>query len=583
MVYGPGAGQNDYVSTMNGRIPSLLYLAPGSLLLVLVLMLPVTPATAARPVSDFIQAGVSAIRDGRSVHIHGSTLASSIVLPALYERRAYLPIWSNPTSVRQLIDAISAIGEDGLDPADYHLATLRLLLERDTDARPRDLQRQADLDLLLTDSLIRLGYHLSFGKVDPQALDSNWNMTRYIEDLDALLERSGTIDNGRVDELLDSLKPRYVQYQRLKAALARYRRYQQMGGWEPIPNGPVLKPGMVDARVPTLRARLAMTGDLPLQDLYFTTYDDSVAGGVRRFQARHGLETDGVTGNMTLHELNVPVEMRIDQIRANLERARWVMRDLPDSFLMVDIAGFNVRLFRNSEVVWEARAVVGKPYRMSPIFRSTLTYLDVNPSWTVPPIVLEEDLLPQLRNDPSILEQKGMRVIDYDGNPVAIEGIEWDRYTGKSFPWLIRQPPGPRNALGRIKFMFPNPHSVYLHDTPDKALFRETERAFSSGCIRIERPFELAGLLLERNPDRDRADLALALDTLETRSISLAEPVTIILMYWTVSVGDDGTVSFKRDIYQRDPAIIRGLYRPFRFRDGEIIREDREMTASQQR
>jgi murein L,D-transpeptidase YcbB/YkuD len=313
--------------------------------------------------------------------------------------------------------------------------------------------------------------------------------------------------------------------------------------------------------------------------MYFSTYDDALAEGVERFQRRHGLEADGVVGPRTLRELNVPVEVRINQIRANLERTRWVMHDLPETFIMVDIAGFNVRMFRNREVIWETRAVVGQPYRMSPIFRSTLTYLDINPTWTVPPIVLEEDLLPELRIDPTHLDKKGMQVIDYDGNPVDPESIDWSRYTGKSFPWLIRQQPGPNNALGRIKFMFPNPHSVYLHDTPSKSLFREPERAFSSGCIRIEHPLELAELLLDSNIGWDRGSLVQAVNSQDTRTISLAEPVTIILMYWTVAVDEDTTVSFNRDIYQRDPLIIQGLGEPFSFRDSEIIRTHGEMAA----
>ncbi len=564
---------------MKRSISRYILFFPGSLLALLIALLPATSLAMITPVSDSIHDRVAAIQDGDRVHIQGTTLVSAIVLPALYARRDYAPVWSNPVSVQQLIAAIETIDTEGLDPADYNLATLRLLLERNAETGPANPEHRAELDLLLTDSLIRLGYHLSFGKVDPEALDSNWNMTRYVEDFDALLALGDSIENGQVDKLLQSLKPQSIKYDRLKTALARYRLYQQLGGWEPVPEGPSLKTGMVDDRVPVLRARLIATGDLSTHDMYFPTFDDALAAGVARFQRRHGLEDDGVVGARTLRELNVPVEARIEQIRANLERARWVMHDLPDTFIMVDIAGFNVRLYRNREVLWETRAVVGQPYRMSPIFRSTLTYLDINPTWTVPPVVLKEDLLPELRKDPHYLEQKDMQVIDYHGNPVDADSIEWSHYTAENFPWLIRQQAGPKNALGRIKFMFPNPHSVYLHDTPSKSLFNKPERAFSSGCIRIEHPLELAELLLQANPGWDRDRLVKAVDSLDTRSISLAEPVTIILMYWTVAVDEDGTVSFNRDIYQRDPQIIQGLDEPFRFRDSEIIRTHGEMAA----
>jgi murein L,D-transpeptidase YcbB/YkuD len=552
---------------------------PGRLGRVLLLMLlPAAALTA--PVSDTIHARVADIRDGRHVAINQSTIASAVVLPALYAKRDYTPVWSNPASVRQLIGAIESIDADGLDPADYNLATLRLLLERNNETGNANPVRTANLDLLLTDSLIRLGYHLGFGKVDPEELDSDWNMTRYIEDLEALLQKDTAIEHGRVDELLQALRPQSPIYRRLQAALATYRHYRQLGGWEPVPDGPALKPGMTDARVPALRARLIATRDLDARDRDLPVYDETVEAAVRHFQQRHGLDDDGVVGKKTLAELNVPVEARIDQIRANLERARWMLRDLPDTWVMVDIAGFNVRLYRDDAVAWETRAVVGRPYRMSPVFRSTLTYLDLNPTWTVPPTVLDKDLLPELRRNPAYLAEKGMQVIDYDGNPVDADTIDWHRYSGRTFPWLIRQPPGPDNALGRIKFMFPNRHSVYLHDTPSKSLFAKAERAFSSGCIRIEQPYELAELLLAGNNGWGHDRLMRVLDSRQTRSVSLAEPVTILLMYWTVAVDDDGTVHFSRDIYDRDPQIIRGLGEPFRFREREIIRGPLEMTAA---
>lgn len=537
------------------------------------------PALPDSQVSDTIYARVADILGGIDVSIDQTPIASAIVLPALYAKRDYAPVWSNPASVQQMISAIEHVDQDGLDPADYNLATLKLLLERNNETGDANPVRTANLDLLLTDSLIRLGYHLSFGKVDPEELDSNWNMTRYLEDLDTLLQQDNAIEHGRVNELLQSLLPQSPIYQRLKQALASYRRYQQLGGWQAVPDGPALKTGMSDERVLALRARLIATHDLATQDMLLPTYDDAVEAGVKHFQRRHGLEVDGIAGQKTLAELNVPVEARIAQIRANLERARWMLRDLPDTYIMVDIAGFNVRLFRNGEVAWETRAVVGKPYRMSPVFRSTLTYLDINPTWTVPPTVLNEDLLPELRKNPNHLAEKDMQVIDYQGNPVDARNIDWHRYTGHSFPWLIRQKPGPKNALGRIKFMFPNGHSVYLHDTPSKSLFAKPERALSSGCIRIEHPYELAELLLQGNAGWNHGRLVQAIDSLQTRTVSLEKPVTILLMYWTVSVDDDGTILFSRDIYARDPPIIRGLGEPFRFRKRDIIRPPLEMTA----
>ena len=542
------------------------------LLLILAFSSAGTAALETDNMRDLIRHKVMQIQPDQPLTLQGYAVASVILLPALYEQRDYRPIWRNPQSIEQLFTAIKTIDADGLDQEDYHLAALEDLIDRMVANEFIDNEELVDFDLLLTDSLIRLGYHLSFGKVDPEALDSNWNMTRYIEDIGILLEQARAIETGSIDRLMEQFRPQSIKYRNLRMALARYRHYQQLGGWKPVPPGASLKTGSTGDRVIALRHRLIATGDLSTQDMYFPVFDDAVMEGVRHFQQRHGLTSDGIAGKDTLAALNIPVETRIDQIRANLERARWVLHDLPETFILVDIAGFNVSFFRNREMIWRTRAQVGKPYRETPIFRARLTYLDVNPSWTIPPTVLTEDVLPELRKDPGYLAKKDMLVIDYQGNAVDESAIDWFRYTGKNFPYLIRQRPGPQNALGRIKFMFPNNHSVYLHDTPNRSLFRKTTRAFSSGCIRIEEPYELAGILLEKDPDWDRERLMAAVDSLQTKSIVLKDPVTIILSYWTVAVDDGGKVLFNTDIYQRDPPIIAGLRDNFSFREAKIIR-----------
>jgi murein L,D-transpeptidase YcbB/YkuD len=554
-------------------------LIPVSALLAATLMLVCATALADRTLRDTIQSRVAAIGAGEIITIGDSVLASRTLLPAFYAQRNYTPAWVNPDSVSQLLAAIEVIDRDGLVAADYHLAILRELHERLGNAQVFNPELMADFDLLLTDSLIRLGYHLSFGKVDPEALDSNWNMVRYIEDLDELLLLSKAIDSGNVMQLIEQLRPQSGQYEQLRKALSKYRTFALLGGWQPVLPGPTLKTGSTGERVLALRARLVATGDLSTQDMFLPTFDDAVAAGVQRFQRRHGLVDDGRVGRKTLGEINIPAEVRIDQIRANLERARWVLHDLPDTYIMVDIAGFSARFYRDNEVVWESRAQVGRPARESPVFRSTLTYLDINPTWTVPPTILEEDLLPEVRADPGYLSVKNMEVIDYDGNRIDPDKIDWHRYSGRSFPWLVRQQPGPKNALGRIKFMFPNRHSVYLHDTPSKSLFEKPERAFSSGCIRIEKPYDLAELLLTGNHDWNHSRLIKTINTQRTQTVKLTEPVTIIMLYWTVAADDDGTVRFSRDIYERDTAIISGLNDTFSFRVRDIFRFTPGQTA----
>jgi murein L,D-transpeptidase YcbB/YkuD len=531
------------------------------------------PAKQEDTLQAVIAAGVETLRNSESLTIAGEPLTSRNVLPALYETHDYAPLWSNPRAVDQLLGAIRTIDREGLVAADYHLAALdalQLRLTAGTEAARPELV--ADFDLLLTDALVRLAYHLSVGKVDPEALDPDWNMRRQIEKPDAVARLDEAIREGHIDVLLDSLRPTLPSYARLISALQEYRRIAAQGGWQNVPAGPSLKPGMTDPRLVALRQRLAASGDLP-DDTASAYFDAPLEAAVRRFQVRHGLTVDGVAGKATLAAMNVPVERRIEQIRANLERDRWVLHDLPAEYVLVDIAGFKVRFYHDGRVIWETRAVVGRPMRMTPVFKSRITYLEVNPTWTVPPTILGEDVLPAIRRDPHYLQEKNMRVIDRQGNPVDPTGIDWSRYRGSNFPYLIRQDPGPDNALGRIKFMFPNNHAVYLHDTPGKNLFSRTERTFSSGCIRIEDPYGFAVLLLGADPGWNRERVIAAVDSLKTRTIPLRSPVVVILLYWTVDVDDDGTVLFKQDIYNRDPPIIKALGKEFSFRKTPLIRD----------
>ena len=520
-------------------------------------------------VRNEISARMERIGTTAGLEIQGEAISSVIVIPALYQERDYSPLWTNQHPIRQLLDAIGSIGADGLDPADYHLAALEQLQQQTgSKASPAQL---ADFDILLTDSLVRLGYHLMIGKVDPVALDQNWNMDKTVGDLDTVLAMADAVTNGSVDQLIDSLRPQAPIYAQMKTALARVQRIAAAGGWQPLAEGPAIKPGMSDSRVPALRERLAVSGEFTGTDRQSSVYDAALEQAVRLFQRRHGLEDDGIIGKGTLQALNVPVEQRIDQLRVNLERARWILRDLPADYVLVDIAGFHVSLVRDSNVVWETRAQVGKPYRTTPVFRSEITYMDMNPTWTVPPTILRKDVLPALKRDPEYLQKKNMRVLDKQGNTIDPASVDWSLYPAAGFPYMIRQDPGPANALGRIKFMFPNKHLVYLHDTPSKSLFDRTERAFSSGCIRIDKPYEFAELLLDDPQQWGPDEILKAIDNKQTRSVSLPQPITVLLLYWTVDFDADGNVVFKQDIYERDAAIVAGLQKPFRFRDRPVV------------
>jgi murein L,D-transpeptidase YcbB/YkuD len=495
---------------------------------------------------EVIAAAIEATQSGGKALIDGEPLASVVVLPELYERRGFRPAWTSLAAADALVRAIRQSADDGLDPADYHLAAI----ERLRATTPATQETQGRLDLLLTDAAVRLAYHLRFGKVDPEALDADWNLESDLGGVDPVTVLQQAIDEGRVYEALEDLKPRYPFYTRLRGALAEYRRIAAAGGWDTIPAGGPLKPGVNDGRVTLLRRRLGVTGDLPdtAASDPSSQYDAAVEAGVKAFQERHGLPPDGAVGAATLRALDVPVAVRIDQIRATLERCRWVMHDLPERFVLVNVAGFTVTVMGPDGPTWDSRVVVGKPYTKTPIFRADMRYVVLNPTWTVPPGIMRKEVIPGMRRDPHYLERTGY--VMADGQVV--------------------QPAGPKNALGRVKLIFPNPHHVYLHDTPQKSYFNETSRSFSHGCVRVQKPFELAALALD-DPAWTIQTLLDAAANGKTRTIVLQKPLPVLILYWTAEVDRNERVRFLADIYQRDPAVIRALAARFSFRKRPVI------------
>jgi murein L,D-transpeptidase YcbB/YkuD len=242
-----------------------------------------------------------------------------------------------------------------------------------------------------------------------------------------------------------------------------------------------------------------------------------------------------------------------------LERMRWVQQDVQDEMVLVNIAGFQQYLVRNDTVVFQSRIMVGQPYRKTPIFRDNIEYLVLNPTWTVPPTILTKDILPAVRKNPGYLRERNLSVLTPDGQVVNPANVNWQAMTAKRFPYILRQQPGPQNAMGQIKFMFPNEHLIYLHDTPSRNLFEQSERTFSSGCIRVERPLELAEILLAGQSGWDRPAIDKVLESRVTKTVQLAKPVPILIMYLTALAEPDGQVHFYRDVYNRDEALLPAL------------------------
>jgi murein L,D-transpeptidase YcbB/YkuD len=516
----------------------------------------------AQEVDELIRAHVEQLAATGELAVDGVSIAALNLIPRIYEARAFAPTWRSAAQLDALLEVIEESYLEGLDPADYHVDAVRAARAAFIDVEGLAPSERAGLDIVLTDSVIRLGYHLRFGKVDPVELDPHWNLSRTLVSGDPAATIQAAIDAPSMREFASQLVQRNYFYARLLRALAEYRALAAAGGWPAIAAGPTLEPGARDGRVPSLNARLAVTGDLTAAagEAQDTEYAGEIVAAVRRFQERHGLAQDGVLGPATLAALNVPVEARIEQIRVSLERARWVVHELQSDFIVVNIAGFRVYLVRGGDVVWTTRAQVGQPYRRTPVFTATMSYLVFNPTWTVPPTILRRDVLPAVRRDLGYLASRQIDVVGDDGMLVDPATVDWS--SQGPFPFRFVQRPGANNALGRVKFMFPNEHLVYLHDTPSRDLFERESRAFSSGCIRVEYPLELARLLLGDEWSQERIEALLASGRTET--VFLEDSLPVLLLYWTAEVDATGRVFFYPDVYARDAEVSAALAAPFR-------------------
>jgi murein L,D-transpeptidase YcbB/YkuD len=536
----------------------------------------VPKARAADSMVDRVQAIIRARLDrnpaATSLSCQGEMICGIQMLPLVYRDRKHLPLWIDASfrleKAEALAEAIDRAGEDGLLPIDYHQDAIHELLaeicEQSSAASPTSVSPElwADLDLILTDAYLLYGSHLAAGRVNPETLHTDWKINTGAVDLSASLASAAS--TGDINAALKRLRPAHSGYTTLRNALAQLRGLAAANGWPVLDDSITIMPGDVSSAVGNLRRRLAVSGDLgpigPDEDALF--FDATLASAVKRFQQRNGLKADGIAGRNTIGMLNVAVEQRVRQVVVNLERWRWLPHDLGARYVIVNTADFNLKGVENGRVALQMRVVVGRPARRSPVFSANMTYLVVNPYWNVPTSIAVEDILPELQNDVAYLAQRGIRVLQnwgLDAPEVDPATVDWHAYHANRFPFRLRQNPGPDNALGRIKFMFPNPFAVYLHDTPNRSLFKRVQRDFSSGCIRVEAPFVLADFVLAGDQRWTPDALTEALENGETRTIRLKQPVSVHLLYMTAWADETGVIQFRRDIYDRDRELDRAL------------------------
>lgn len=476
-----------------------------------------------------------------------------------YLARAHRPVWTEPARAEALLAAVDALRGHGLDPADF--APLRLRAALPAEADP---DRAAERELLFTDTLAALLFQLRYGKVDPHALYREWNFTPPPNPYERAGELARVLQAPDLAAAVEAQAPDLPLYRALRAELLAQQGLLAGGDWPRVAAGPTLKPGARSARVPSLRARLAAAGESVLDARDKSHYDEALVEAVERFQAAHGLQADGVLGAQTLEALNASPAQRVAQIRANLERLRWVAGDLQGDRLLVDIVGYHADLVLDGQPVWASRVIVGKPRRRTPSLLDSVTHLVLNPKWVVPPTILREDVIPGAARNPSYLANRRMRVVDRSGQTVDPSTIDWSGARQSGFPYRIEQQSGASGSLGRIKFSLSNPYVIYLHDTNTRSLFKRAERALSSGCVRVEKPEELAVVLLADAERWSAQALQAALDSGRTRTLDVGRDVKVLLHYATAALDDAGKVLLRNDIYGYDAAIVAALDAPVR-------------------
>lgn len=483
---------------------------------------------------------------------------------AAYRERHHHPLWSERNALRpqaiELVHAIADAGRFGLDPSDYGLRGLQRLyanaLRRDSSTAWLEPRVLARFDVAASVALLRLGEDLRHGRVEGDTLDADWRRRPDEEFWPAWLERAA---RESPDSLLASLEPRSARYRALETALARYRAVAAHGGWLEIPPGPPLTAGARGLRVARLIRRLAATGELrgPVRD---TVMDVALVQAVGDFQTRNGIPRSGTVGDATRAVLNVPVADRIRTIGLNLERWRWLPDSLGARRVEVNIPAFRVELFRADTVTRAMRVVVGKRTNPTPVFTTRLTYLELNPTWTLPPSVVFKEIIPAMHGKPApYLARNHMFVTRLArGDTLDPALVEWKQVRVDSFPYLVVQRAGPDNPLGQIKLMCPNEYDVYLHDTPRRDRFVDAVRDYSHGCVRLSGAVELADSLLELAP-ADSARLTALIATGRWGRIHLPHAVPVHFLYWTAWADSGGAVHWRDDLYGVDDRLAHAL------------------------
>lgn len=494
--------------------------------------------------------------------IDNEYLFSGNVLTLFYSNRNYTPAWFTHNILDNngyaLVDYIRQVDQQGLQPEDYHLCLIEEYIKQTLWLYiPMDSSEVVKMDILLTDAFLLLSSNLYYGKVDPEKEGASWNMQRKDPELRFDLILEGALSENNIDSKLNMLAPRYEAYWRMKEELAFYLSLNEQL-WPAILSKISIKPGESNKLLPRIRERLIKLR-YKLSDSISITFDEELQKQLKIFQQDWGLNSDGVIGKSTLEDLNSSPFKLISQLKVNMERYRWLPLQVSEKYIIINIANFKLDLIEGPDTLISMKVIVGKGPRTTPVFNELLSYIVFSPNWTVPNTILQEDVIPELLKGSEYLDKRGMKLLRNDGSELAYKDVDWSTITKDNFPYMVRQDPGPGNALGKVKFMFPNTYNVYIHDTPSKGNFASDSRDLSSGCVRVEKPFDLAVLLLSDSPEWTPANILIAMQQDKEQAVRLKIPVEVMMIYLTAWTDGSDRVQFRKDIYQRDEILMKAL------------------------
>lgn len=481
-----------------------------------------------------------------------------------YSLRDFRPVWvvdSHPTSMfDKLVAALGNAPLHGLDARAYDLDQIRARRKEAGGSFLRagsyERAKAIETEIWLTYSCLKYASHLLRGRIDPEEIDPLWYVEPRKVDLANALNNAA--QQGEIEETLEQLAPQDERYGRLMQTLARYRDIEARGGWPALPDGAQLKPGQRSPNAALLRKRLALTGDsTETGENPGDLFDGKLEEAVKKFQRRHGMQENGVVDRKLIGALNVPVQARIRQIELNMERWRWLPADLGSRYILINIPDFHLDVVEKGTAVLPMRVVVGKTFNPTPVFSDQMTHIIFSPYWNIPESIVKSETLPAIQRDPGYLERQNIEIVR-NGQVLDPSAIDWSSSANNL---QFRQKPGTKNALGLVKFMFPNQFNVYLHDTPSDSLFERTQRSFSHGCIRIEKPLELAQYLLKDQPEWSRPRIEAAMQSGTEQTVNLKQSIPVHIVYWTTWVEKDGTVQFRDDVYGHDAKQGQALQR----------------------